>query len=294
MNRRFLFSLLGAVLCGLIAIWITQRIILNSTKASPANFTKVLVAAAPIPPGTTITDKMVKFSSDFPKTSIPSGTIVELTQVVGKVSKSEIGTNNFVLTQNLMKVSDSPVLGGLSEGNRAMAIRVDEASSIGGFATPGNHVDVVAVLSPGGGAKQVSKIIAQDLKILATNQTTQEINGAAQKLGGTVTLEVTQAQAAILTLAMREGNLHLIGRNPSDRELHTPPEIVMNDTMNRPLQEQPTPRPIAQGNTGNFAPPVFPSPKLTPSPTPSVAPTKMTTDITVWKGSVPTVVQLAK
>ena len=289
MNRRFLFSLLGAVLCGLIAIWITQRIISTGRINDPAKYTKVLVAATTIPPGTTITNQMVKLSSDFPKTSIPSGTNVEMAQVVGKIAKSEISANNYVLAQNLMKPGDSPVFSGLSEGNRAMAIRVDEASSIGGFANPGNHVDVVAVLSPGSGSKQVSKVIAQDLKILANNQNTQEISGAATKLGGTVTLEVSPAQAATLTLAMREGSLHLIGRNPSDHQLTTPIEVVMNDNINR--SEPATPK-LAPVSTATLPP--SPSLKGTPPPTPTVAPTKMATSIKVWKGAVATEVQVTK
>lgn len=289
MNRRFLFSLLGAVLCGLIAIWITQRIISTGRINDPAKYTKVLVAATTIPSGTTITNQMVKLSNDFPKTSIPSGTNVELAQVVGKIAKSEISANNYVLSQNLMKPGDSSVFGGLSEGNRAMAIRVDEASSIGGFANPGNHVDVVAVLSPGGGSKQVSKVIAQDLKILANNQNTQEISGAAVKLGGTVTLEVSPAQAATLTLAMREGSLHLIGRNPSDHQLTTPIEVVMNDNINR---SEPASPKLAPVSTATIPPP--PSLKATPTPTPTVAPTKMATNIKVWKGAVATEIQVTK
>ena len=291
MNRRFLFSLLGAVLCGLIAIWFTQRIISTGRINDPAKYTKVLVAATTIPPGTTITNQMVKLSSDFLKTSIPNGTAIEVTQVVGKISKSEIGTNNFVLAQNLMKPGDSSVFGELSEGNRAMAIRVDEASSIGGFANPGNHVDVVAVLSPGSGSKQVSKVIAQDLKILANNQNTQEISGAAIKLSGTVTLEVTPAQATTLTLAMREGSLHLIGRNPSDHQLSTPIEVVMNDNINR---SEPSIPKLAPVSTATIPPPPTSGLKGTPTPTPAVAPTKMATNIKVWKGSVATEIQVTK
>ncbi len=289
MNRRFLFSLLGAVLCGLIAIWITQRIIQNSQR--PTNLTKVLVAATSIPSGTTITNQMVKLA-EYQKVLIPSGTTADLTQVVGKIAKAEIGANNYVLAQNLMKPGDSPIFSGLSENSRAMAIRVDEASSIGGFANPGNHVDVVAVLSPGSGAKQVSKVIAQDLKILANNQNTQEISGAAIKLGGTVTLEVTQAQAAVLTLAMREGNLHLIGRNPSNREQLPQVEVVVNSMVDKPMVDSSTPR--SPGNISRDPFPPLPSPSPTIKPSPSVAPTKMAQTIKVWKGSTLTEVQVTK
>ncbi len=289
MNRRFLFSLLGAVLCGLIAIWIAQRIIIKGRDQDPSNFTKVLVAASSIVPGTTITNQMVKLV-EVKKNSFPSGATSDLNQVVGKQARSEIVANDYVLPQSLAKTNESMVLGVLSEGDRAMAIRVDEASSIAGFANPGNYVDVVAVLSPGGGGKQVSKVIAQNLKILANNQSTQEINGAAPKLGGTVTLAVTQAQAAILTLAMREGNLHLIGRNPSDHGLSVPPEVVVNDNLNKPYQEASTPKPPPMLPVNYQIP--SPTPKI--SPTPSVAPTKMATGIKIWKGAVATEVQVTK
>ena len=290
MNRRFLFSLLGAVLCGLIAIWIAQRIIIKGREQDPSNFTKVLVAAGPIAPGTTITDKMVKLV-EVRKNSFPTGATADLNQVIGKQVKAEIVANDYVLPQRLVGTNASALLGLLPEGVRAMSIRVDEASSIAGFANPGNYVDVVAVLSPGGSGKQVSKVIAQNLKILAYNQNTAEITGPAAKVGGTVTLAVTQAQAATLTLAMREGNLHLIGRNQSDHELLVPPEVVVNDNLNRPVQEASTPKPPPMLPVNYQLP--SPTPKISPSP--SVAPTKMAQPpLRIWKGSVPQEVQVTK
>ena len=290
MNRKFLFSLLGAVLCGLIAIWIAQRIIIKGKEQDPNNFTKVLVATSTITPGTTITDKMVKLV-EVRKNTFPSGATSDLNLVVGKQVRSEIVANDYVLPQRLAKTNESAVLGLLSEGDRAMAIRVDEASSIAGFANPGNYVDVVAVLSPGGGSKQVSKVIAQNLKILANNQSTAEINGPATKLGGTVTLAVTQAQAAVLTLAMREGNLHLIGRNQSDHGLSVPPEVVVND-LNQTPREPSTPK-LPPAQTVNYQIPTpAPAPKISPLPT--VAPTKMAQVVRIWKGSVPQDVQVTK
>jgi pilus assembly protein CpaB len=291
MNRKFLFSLLGAVLCGLIAIWIAQRIIIKGKEQDPNNFTKVLVAASTITPGTTITDKMVKLV-EVRKNSFPIGATSDLSQVINKQVRSEIVANDYVIPQRLAGTNESAVLGPLTEGNRAMAIRVDEASSIGGFANPGNYVDVVAVLSPGGGSKQVSKVIAQNLKILANNQDTQEITGAARKLGGTVTLAVTPAQAAVLTLAMREGNLHLIGRNQTDHELYTPPEVVINDNLNQTPREPSTPKlPPVQPVNYQIPTPAA-APKILPSP--SVAPTKMAQVVRIWKGSVPQDVQVTK
>ncbi len=293
MNRRFLFSLLGAVLCGLVAILITQRIISNRINEGPGNITKVVVAATQIPTGTTITTQMVKFT-EMKKNALPAGAITDLTQVVGKIAKAEIVTYDYVLSQNLAKLGESLILGKLGEGKRAMSIRVDDASSITGFATPGNFVDVVAVLSPGNGASQVSTVIAQNLKIMAINQETDPNNGHSAKSSGTVTLEVTQGQAASLTLAGRDGNLHLIGRNPVDKDELPPIEVIKANIVDTPPAAR---APALQTEVARVNPTIpnyFPSPSPKVTPSPSLAPTKMVTPVKIWRGSVVQEVQVTK
>ena len=64
-----------------------------------------------------------------------------------------------------------------------------------------------------------SKVILQDVNVLAVDQTLEHANGGDPKLVSVVTLEVTPAEAQKLTYAAHQGELQLALRNPTDDEV---------------------------------------------------------------------------
>src|SRR5262249_44411752 len=105
-------------------------------------------------------------------------------------------------------------------GYRAVTVRVDDEAGIAGFLYPGTIVDVLAVISPGGGNDQsVSKIVLQNIKVLASgSELDQRENGREPSSVKTVTLLVTPEQAEALTLSSTEGRLRLALRSTTDQQ----------------------------------------------------------------------------
>ncbi len=264
MNRRFLLALAAAVCFGLLAIFIVQKILV--TKMGVDQQTKVvsvIFAKSKIAAGTTITESQLK-TGIYQRADLPEGTLLEAKQVIGKIATNDIEANLPITNKNLATLGQNL---SISEEKRAITIRVDEASGVAGFATPGSYVDVIAVMTPGGNARQISTVVAQNLRVLANGQQTQVKNDGTNKMGNSVTLEVTPAQAEVLTLSMREGSLHLILRNPANKDSVSVPPVQISNLMDVPdrtttAATQPPPSRMQ-------LPPSSPKPTATPVLAPS-------------------------
>jgi pilus assembly protein CpaB len=112
----------------------------------------------------------------------------------------------------------------LPSGMRAVAITIDTrgATSAGGFILPNDRVDVIRTYRDddasrsGGGDTQVSETLLNNIRVLAIGQTVQERNGEKVVTGETATLELTPAQAELVTLAQKVGQLSLALRSLVD------------------------------------------------------------------------------
>jgi pilus assembly protein CpaB len=117
-----------------------------------------------------------------------------------------------VLAQRLLGNPDS-LAGRLNDGMRAITIRVNETSSVGGFVQPEDRVDVLLTQTerPGeagaGAMRAYTKTLVQNVRLLAADQQTQR--KAQIQPPKTVTLEVSEDDAKRLTLAGAIGQLSL-------------------------------------------------------------------------------------
>lgn len=119
------------------------------------------------------------------------------------------------------------VAASLTAGMRAMAINVTPNTSVAGFVTPGDYVDVILtydVKLPSDEkvrkaampvvTKLAAETILEKLRVLATDQSTNQ--SAEAKVTKTVTVEVDPRQAELLTLAAKMGTLSLVLRSIGD------------------------------------------------------------------------------
>lgn len=96
----------------------------------------------------------------------------------------------------------------LPSGMRAVATRIAADTSAGGFILPNDYVDVIMTrrtdAANGGQSGFVTETILQNIKVLAIDQAIQEDEeGRRVKVGETATLELTQQQAEIITVAQQ-------------------------------------------------------------------------------------------
>ncbi|MGZ3274797.1 MAG: Flp pilus assembly protein CpaB [Caulobacteraceae bacterium] len=108
----------------------------------------------------------------------------------------------------------------LPTGMRAMATPVNVDTGVAGFILPGDHVDVVQniKLSPSAsGAPNIqTRIVLQNITVLAIDQAPDAKPGAAALVGATATLMVPEADVDILAKAREEGSLQLALRSYDD------------------------------------------------------------------------------
>ena len=140
---------------------------------------------------------------------------------MGRVTATLILPGDLITEDKLAPKGTQPgITALLSPNQRAMTVKVDEASGVAGFLTPGNRVDVVVIVDKGEYNKDpIAKILFQNLKVLGTGQKMESRPGDKPQIVPTVTLEVTPEQGERLALAAQEGRISLVLRGQGDQQL---------------------------------------------------------------------------
>ncbi len=234
MNRRFLLALAGAIFFGLLAIIAAQSYLKTRVNQQIAETeTNVIIAKTDIPLGAKIGPEHIALEK-YPRRLLPEGAMVRKEEVIDRVAYANISSKTVILNNQLAGLGAQPGLPGVTApGMRSVSVRVDESSGVAGFIAPGTYVDVIAIMQPQlDGAKPVSKVILQKVKVLAGGQQMQTKSDGKAALVNTVTLEVTPAQAEKLKLAEAEGRLQLSIRNATDQIIERTPGATKRDVLN--------------------------------------------------------------
>lgn len=134
----------------------------------------------------------------------------------------------------------------LEKGMRAFAIKVDVATGVSGFLRPGDRVDVywTGRINVGNGNEDVTKLIESQIRLIAVDQTDDEINGA--RIARTVTVQATPAQVAALAQAQSTGRLSLslvgIGDVDEIEEIQVDQVSLLGLSVPEPVAKAPTQR----------------------------------------------------
>ena len=209
-NRRALLMMALAVVFGLAAVALASRWLLRQT---PGAANKIVVAALDVNLGQRLTPEMLK-QIDWPADSLPRGALGDSSKLVGRVLR-----NSVLRDEPLSEAKLAPVgtLGGLSalisEGKRAITVRVNDVVGVAGFALPGNFVDIIVNTQANDSA--ISKIVLERILVLAVAQEVGR-DETKPRVVNAVTLEVTPEQAENLDLARSVGTLSLVLRNQVD------------------------------------------------------------------------------
>ena len=78
----------------------------------------------------------------------------------------------------------------IGENRRAVSVKVDPVIGVAGFVTPGSHVDVLATLRRVDRDKALpySKVILENISVLAIDQKLEDVGGTEPELVSVVTL----------------------------------------------------------------------------------------------------------
>jgi len=237
MRARTVFVVL-ALLC---ALGVVFAIVVNlqappTSAAIPVHPPTVIAANAPIPVGTLIKPQDLTFIT-APADVLPGTTFDRIWaqkpedqpaldgkafgEVIGAVTRHRIEAGAVVYRDAVVKPGDSGFLAAVLKPNmRAVTVGVNVVSGAGGLIYPGDHVDLLLTQlfkDPQISMKKgtVTETIAQDLRVLAIDQTVQASpppNGEG-RVARTVTLEVSPTYAQKITDAVRLGELSLTIRS---------------------------------------------------------------------------------
>lgn len=126
----------------------------------------------------------------------------------------------------------------LAPGARAMAIKVDAVTAVGGLVTPGDFVDILLTREDGGSL--VTDTILRKIKVIAVDQSSDEMNETPD-VAATVTVEVQPADGQILALAQRAGTMSLALRTADSPDDGPVERLRLSDLIAEPAAPAPAP-----------------------------------------------------
>ena len=178
-----------------------------------------VVAARAMPVGAMVTKDDLKLVP-WPAANPVPGSFTSIDQAVNRGLIGSVAENEPVTEAKLAKVGSGAGLPPtITEGMRAISVRVNEVIGVAGFVIPGTRVDVLVSIKQG--EDTLARVVVSNVQVLTAG--TRFDQEQATKDGtaiptSVVTLLVTPPDAEKIALAGDEGRIMLTLRNPLDQE----------------------------------------------------------------------------
>lgn len=246
MDKRKLLLLVGALIVAIGTAFAARSLFAGASTpqaeaaAKVPMGAKVLVAQRALPIGTIITADAINFQA-WPKDMVQDAYFIEgeadMQKLLGTVVRNPITAGEPVTKGNLVSPGDRGFLAAaLGPGMRAVTIPVSARTGVGGFVFPGDHIDLVltqTIKGQGEGtALKASETILKNLRVLATDQSTEQemVEGKTRvRTFSTVTLEVTPKIAEKIAVAQTIGTISLSLRSLADNSAELEQALASGD-----------------------------------------------------------------
>lgn len=214
--RSVFVAMLGIAIAGGSAYTAREYIAAQSAvdaAPDPANeLVQVVAVAQDIKFGQPIERQALRFVS-WPRKAVPPGAFTSADQLLPATgqqprrAKYAMAAGQLVLASQVSDFGEKVTLvQNLGPNRRAMAIKVDAVTAVGGFVTPGDRVDVLLTQGRHDDLRTVT--ILQNVRVLGVDQDANEQTDTAN-VAKTVTVEVTPEESQKLALAQKAGSLSL-------------------------------------------------------------------------------------
>jgi pilus assembly protein CpaB len=245
-NRRGLIFIGLAIIMGLTAAWMTTEFAPTSAEATitATKTESVVVVRSDVPVATSLTSAQLKLV-DWPAEHMPKGTLHSIEEAKGRIVRHPLAQGEPVLSASLFQVGAAGGLGAvIADKHRAVSVKVDNVISVAGFVVPGSRVDVMATIRRVDLDRAIpfSKVILQDVRVLAVDQKLEEVKSGEPELVNVVTLEVGPIEAEHLIYAAHEGRLQLALRSPGDDVKVATRSIGVADILDDPSSQKKLPK----------------------------------------------------
>ena len=206
---------------------IAAQILKNRVTEQEAATIGVLVAGRDIAFGQAIEPQLIT-TIHWPRDAVPAGIFTDSADLLPapgvepRRARKAIAQGELILASRVSDWGEKvTIVQTLTDNHRAMAIKVDAETAVGGFVTPGDFVDVL--LTQGREETLRTVTILQNVRVIGVDQDADERNDAPE-IARTVTVEVTPDEGQRLALAQQAGTLSLTLRNQigaEDKPLET-------------------------------------------------------------------------
>ncbi|WP_347404258.1 Flp pilus assembly protein CpaB [Mesorhizobium sp. WSM4898] len=225
------FGVLAVVLANM---WLANQ---RSAMAKPGDLPRdtIVVAAVPLKFGDSLSDDKLR-EIPWPAGAVPAGAFKTSKDLLAgegtKQALQAIGVNEPVLASKITGPGQRATLSAvLTEGMKAVSIRVNDVLGVAGFVFPGDRVDVLltrTVRSSDGPDKSFVDVLLQSVKVLAVDQVADESKDSPTVVKA-VTVEVSTKDAQKLTLAAGAGQLSLALRQAAASKGETTERVTLSD-----------------------------------------------------------------
>src|SRR5690348_8233335 len=184
-SLRTISTLVAAVLLGLIAVLLTRSYLSNAVRSNPAVATSngvaipVVVAAANVTRGAVLQAPMLKVVA-FPTDAAPAGAFHSIAELTGGPGQQRLALRSLVANEPILPGNVSGpggklnLSGSVSPGMRAVSLRSNDVSGVGGFVLPGDRVDILLTRTSGSGSEAakdtLTQILAENVRVLGVDQ----------------------------------------------------------------------------------------------------------------------------
>jgi pilus assembly protein CpaB len=241
----------------------------SEAKAVDTDKVSVVLAVGDVPPGTALSSEHLK-SVEVEKSVAPSAALRDVTSAVGRVTLVKLSAGTPIVEDFLAPAGATAGLSALlPNGARAITLRIDEITGVGGFLVPGCRVDVVSTLGGAGGEETASVTVVQNVPVLAVGGrfAPGQPRGENEPISS-VTLVVTPEQAQAIDLVASTAQTRVVLRSNADGSTS---ELAGVTVAQLRRQSKPTDKPLAQASNSSdpFATPISTTPTTRPIEAPS-------------------------
>ena len=202
------------------SVFVTKEHLLVQTEtvkdATGSELVDIYIARSEIAFGQTIETHHVTIHP-WPRAALPPGAFTEIAHLVPadraqlRRAKGRFYPGEVMIATKVSLFGEKVTLvQKLGENTRAMSIKVDAVTAVGGFVTPGDFVDIV--MTEGSGQDMRAVTILQEIRVIGVDQQSEELKDQPE-IARTITVEVTPEQGQRLALAQKAGSLSLTLRS---------------------------------------------------------------------------------
>ena len=249
MNRKAIIPLVLGLCVGLATVKVAVDTIRKAKAAGKTSETvKVVRAREDIKAHEAITAEMVEVVETTENPFAPANDRVSsIEEVVGRVTAKTIPQRVAVLKSMLAVEGTTPgMVGRIPPGYRAVAVKIDEATSVAYQVKPGDWVDVIVVMdvatSARGRKETIAEVILQHVQVGAIGRGTDTPTGPSAgkvKPAKSATLFVLEEDVPKLHLAATRGKITLSLRGDDSHTTDDPARADLSVVI--PMAGQPSP-----------------------------------------------------